>query len=432
MIEASASGAAAGSQTLAPSSVRTELILTVAKILFENGQSTDQMIAVTARLAEALDLSATIIPRWGELQLVGRSGDEYIFEAVAVDPAGVDMDRVAAASTLSEDVVAGRCSLDGAMSRLQEIAVRPPAPTWQFALAASATAVALAVIFGVQHVWPAIIIFFSAGAGALLRRRIALLSSNLYLQPFCAALLSGIVGALAAHYQLSGSLRLVAVCPCMVLVPGPHVLNGTMDLIRGRVALGSSRLIYAGLIIAAITAGLLLGFALLGVSLPVDPAAPPVALWMDMAAAGVAVVGYAIFFSMPPSMLFWPVLAGVLAHGVRWAALELGQSVTMGALLASVVVAVILTPIARRRHMPFAAIGFASVVSMIPGVFIFRMASGLLQISADPSGSSELLTDAIGTGITAATIIAAISVGLIVPKLIIDRLDGSPAPRGGR
>ncbi len=360
----------------------------------------------------------------GELQLVASTGDGRILQTVAANPTGVNMDRVAATSLLCEDLVDGRRSPDAAMPVLAAIAARPPAPSWQFALAAAAAAVALAVVFGVEHASTAIIIFLSAGAGALLRRRLAPMSDNLYLQPFGAALLSGVVGALAVRYQLSSSLRLVAVCPCMVLVPGPHVLNGTMDLIRGRVALGGSRLLYATLIIAAITVGLLLGLAFFGVSLPVDPQAPAVPLWMDMLASGVAVAGYAVFFSMPPSMMPWPLVAGVVAHGVRWGALELGQGATMGALLACVVVGVALTPIARHRHMPFAAIGFAAVVSMIPGVFIFRMASGLLQVGAHPTGSSELLADAIGNGITAMTIIAAMSLGLIVPKIIIDWLDG--------
>ena len=42
-------------------------------------------------------------------------------------------------------------------------------------------------------------------------------------------------------------LLLIAVCPCMVLVPGPHILNGAIDLMRTRVALGIARLGYAGL-----------------------------------------------------------------------------------------------------------------------------------------------------------------------------------------
>ncbi len=44
------------------------------------------------------------------------------------------------------------------------------------------------------------------------------------------------IGALAVRYNLSSSLRLVAVCPCMILVPGPHVLNGAMDLIAARIS----------------------------------------------------------------------------------------------------------------------------------------------------------------------------------------------------
>jgi uncharacterized membrane protein YjjB (DUF3815 family) len=87
----------------------------------------------------------------------------------------------------------------------------------------------------------------------------------------------------------------------MVLVPGPHFLNGALDLINGRVGLGAARLIYAGLIVIAISAGLLLGLALLGVSLPADPAGRAVPLWQDVIAAGVAVAAYSVFFSTPAS-----------------------------------------------------------------------------------------------------------------------------------
>src|SRR5260370_23522205 len=194
------------------------------------------------------------------------------------DPAGVEMDRVASAMRAIGAIEAGRLTADAAMESIADISRAAPAPTWLFALAAASGAVALAVIFGVQHMSAATLIFVSAGAGALLRRALGRLSRNLFLQPFCAAALAGIVGALAVRYDLGSSLRLVAVCPCMVLVPGPHFLNGALDLINGRIHLGAARLLYALLIVVAISIGLLLGLAFLGASLPVDPAGRSVPL----------------------------------------------------------------------------------------------------------------------------------------------------------
>jgi len=407
-----------------------DLALATAGGLFVNGQSTERVVATVEQLAGRSGFAARLFPRWGELTLQVSTGSGTLTRIVEADPMGVDMTRVVDVSCIAEQAMRGRLAAPQARAAIRVAVQTRPVPTWLLAIAAAAGAFAMSVIFGVQHLAAATLIAMSAGAGALVRRLLARISASPFVQPFAAALLAGVIGAAAERLQLSSSLRLVAICPCMILVPGPHILNGGLDLLRGRVHLGAARLVFAAIIVTAICSGLILGLRVLGVDLPVDPPARAASLWEDVAAAGVAVAAFSVFFNTPARMLPWPVVIGAIAHALRWLVIAgLGFGPAGAALIACVAVGIVLTPVANRLHLPFAAVGFAAVVSMMPGIFLFRMASGLVQIASTGTGSA-LLHGTIADGVNAATIILAMMIGLLVPKLIIDAASRTRTPNG--
>src|SRR2546425_6912500 len=130
---------------------RSDLLLGVARVLHVNGQSTDETVAAAERLGDGLGVHATIIPRWGELQLQARDSRAGFVSVGAADPAGVHMGRVASAMRIVDEVGAGRLAPRAVLDVIIAISQAPPAPTWLFMLAAAAGAAALSVIFGAQH-----------------------------------------------------------------------------------------------------------------------------------------------------------------------------------------------------------------------------------------------------------------------------------------
>jgi uncharacterized membrane protein YjjB (DUF3815 family) len=218
----------------------------------------------------------------------------------------------------------------------------------------------------------------------------------------------------------------------MILVPGPHILNGASDLARARVVLGAARLVYACLTVLMICTGLLLGLGIGGGSLPIGvPSAPP-PFAADVIAAGFAVAAFGAFFSMPWRLLPVPICVGMLAHAARWVLISLaGADVVTGALVACFLTGAVITPVADRLHLPFAALGFSAVVSMMPGLFLFRAACALVSMVAiGPRAPLGPLLTMVTNGATAFLIILSMTFGLIVPRLLFERLQ-SPARPGG-
>jgi uncharacterized membrane protein YjjP (DUF1212 family) len=403
-----------------------DTIALAATLLFTHGQTTERTIVAAERLGGALGVPVRVLPYWGELTV--EIDGTQVSRIVPVKPLGVDMGKVLAITTVVDEVCSGTLRAEAARTALASAGRFPPASTLRFALFAAVGALSLGVIFGASEVTSLLLMALSAAIGALVRRWLSGVSGNPLIQPLSAAAIAGAVAAVASRLHLSDGIALVAFCPCMVLVPGPHLLNGAIDLARTRIALGIARLVYAGLIVLMICAGQLIGLIVGGAPLPAAGPSAPVPLIADVIAAGGAVAAFGTFLSMPWRQLPLPIAAGMLAHAARWALISFaGANVATGAFVACVLVSVIVTPVVDRWHLPFAAFAFSAIVSMMPGFFLFRAARAVVElVSIGPSAPAILLTTIAANGATAFLVIMAMTLGLILPRMLFERF--LPAP----
>lgn len=393
------------------------LLLLAVRTLHENGEETSGSLDVAVRLSAYLGMQTKVDLSWDKITL--RVNDDRVRVAPA-QPLNVNMSRVVATLQAVENICAGRLPGGQAKEALEAASHAPASSLPLFVLACTAGAGALTLINGGSHARIIAIVMASAGLGALLRRGLAGRSFGTFFQMFVATLLAGGVGALAIRFHLSSPLRLIALGPLLVLVPGPALLGGAFDVAAYRLPLGGARLGFGLLTILTMSAGVIIGLGLGGETLPAALPTHTLPFWLDVLCAGIAAASYGVFFSMPLRMIVYPVAVGMLAHAVRWEVIGLlNGSSTAGAGAACLVAGIIMVPIARRLRLPFAAVGFASVVSMVPGSILVRMAGGLVQIEKQTgAASSASIAGVLADGTTTAAILLAMALGLLLPMRV--------------
>lgn len=288
---------------------RYDTLLAATALLFANGQSTQMTQTAVERLNRGLDLDAVVVPSWSMLTLTAAGSRRTVLTA-AVSPTAINMRKVAAMMAVIDSAQDGPLELERVARGVAEAEAQPVFRTVPFVIACATGAAALSVIFGATEPLAILLVALAAAVGGLLRRWTGAAGAGPLVQAFIAALLAGAVGVVATHMDLGASAAVVAVCPAMVLVPGPHILNGALDLLDLRVALGLARLAYGMLVLAAIAAGLIVGLHVGGQSLAVTAPSGGAPLVVDVLAAGVAAASYPVYFSMPWRMIGWPVAAG--------------------------------------------------------------------------------------------------------------------------
>src|SRR5215813_13610525 len=109
---------------------RLNLILTFARVLYINGESTQKTLDIAERVSNSLGLRATIFPHWGELEVQTEDANGQLVSVIEAVPSGVDMDRVASTLRTAEDLSSGRLGPADAQEAVNRIAKAPPSPTW--------------------------------------------------------------------------------------------------------------------------------------------------------------------------------------------------------------------------------------------------------------------------------------------------------------
>ena len=370
------------------------------------------------QLAEAAGGRVAVILDWSGSRVDYTDADgATVVRQFSASPTAVGMNRVMAVDAAVEEVAAGRATVADAAPTVVRAARLPPSNTLLFAAACAVGACGLAVIFGADDPAALALVAVAAGLGAVARRLLGRFGANNYWQVGVAALLAGVIGAFAVQWDVSSPLRLAAVCPCMVLVPGPHLLNGALDVAGLRIPLGLARLTFATVTLLAIGGGLLLGLKFGGATLVLDPPGRIIPLWLDASAAAVVAVCYGVFYSAPLRILVWPFVVGAAVHALRWIVLyQWGLPAWAGAGIACLVAGFVLLPVSRRFQVPFSAVGFASVVSLMPGLLVFRVLAGLSMLTtAEGAAVAPLVQTVVNDANVAFLTILAMAVGFLIP-----------------
>ena len=268
----------------------------------------------------------------------------------------------------------------------------------------------------------------AAALGLLARQELGRRHFSLLTLPLTAALIGAILGGLAIRLGWTRTPGLALVVPALMVVPGPHLINGLLDLIDNYLPMSLARLGLATGILLASAAGIILGIELtFPDSISADQAASPdhLNIVSDVFLAGIVTCGFAVFYNTPWPQLWMAILGGMSGHGLRFLALEAGWRLATATFLGGLAVGVISAWVARSRKLPVAVIAFAGAVTMIPGLSLYRALIGAVQLArlgdmADPGMVAGTLSNALQGGL----VVSGLALGVILGTRVVLALAG--------
>lgn len=138
--------------------------------------------------------------------------------------------------------------------------------------------------------------------------------------------------------------------------------------------------------------------------------------------AGLAVLGFAMVFSVPRRTLPGIVVLAIGAHLLRSVCLHEGLALPLASFIAALGVGLTATVVAPRTGQATPIYAFAPVIPLVPGTYMFNALTGVLALTTgDEPDPSTVVDAAVIAGSVATLTIVALAVGAISPSLLAGR-----------
>jgi uncharacterized membrane protein YjjB (DUF3815 family) len=147
------------------------------------------------------------------------------------------------------------------------------------------------------------------------------------------------------------------------------------------------------------------------------------ALLLDLIWSAVAALGFAMLFNVPRRWLAFCAALGALGHGTRWLLMNGGASIEIGTLMGALLVGFAGYALGRRLRVPTAIFHIPGIIPLVPGRVAYEAMIGLLQVTTATSLTVQqtLLAEFSVNAIRVGIMVAAIAIGIAIPRLLFDR-----------
>jgi uncharacterized membrane protein YjjP (DUF1212 family) len=417
---------------MSDSRLQTNLLLQAGRLLLEDNEATAEIHRALASTARALtDDPCHVVVSYGGVA-VSLAGESPALESI--HELRYNTAVQARVHGILADVRRGTLEAEPALVALSRIEAETPRhPRWLAGLVLGAAAASLAGLLGADLA-AAAVAGLATALGLLVRQELGRRHFSLLTLPLTATFIGAVLGGLAIELGLTHTPELALVVPALMVVPGPHLINGLLDLIDNHVPMSLARLGLAIGILFASTLGIVLGIELtLRDPVFADQAASTLQLnlFSDVVLAGIVTCGFAMFYNTPWSQIWTAVLGGMAGHGLRFLALEVGCQLEVATFLGGLTVGLVSTWIARFYRVPVAVLAFAGAVTMIPGLQLYRALGGALQLARlGETSDAGAVTRTISDGLQGGLVVCGLALGLILGTRVVLALADEPDASG--